>query len=93
MTKKELIIKTLEKLWSTRDMAPDMIALLKNTEVSDDTINNLTTIIATAIKKIKNQQIKQSLTQWLDVLHRIQKMEHNTQISDEKLDELLTQID
>lgn len=70
-----------------------MIALLKNTEVSDDTINNLTTIIATAIKKIKNQQIKQSLTQWLDVLHRIQKMEHNTQISDEKLDELLTQID
>lgn len=53
MTKKELIIKILEKLRSTRDIADGIIALIQNTQVDEEAIDGLIKIISQSIKTIK----------------------------------------
>ena len=93
MDKKALVIKVLEKLSSTRDLADGIIALLTNAQVDEQTIDGLISIINKSMHTVQSKQDASILQKSLDVLHKIQDMQTNDGASDAELQAILDRID
>jgi hypothetical protein len=90
--KKILLIQVLKKLESHWDLAPGILALIQSSYVDEKVIDGVLTIISKSIKSIKKQEQKQKIQKWLEKIQQIKDMESNDQISEEKLDQLLSDI-
>ena len=86
MDKKALVIKVLEKLSPTRDLADGIIALLTNAQVDEQTIDGLISIINKSIHTVQSKQDA-------SILHKIQDMQANDGTSDAELQAILDRID
>ena len=93
MDKKALVIKVLEKLASTWDLADGIIALLTNAHVDEQTIDGLIHIINKSLHTVQSKQSAAVLQKSLDVLHKIQDMQANDGTSDAELQAILDRID
>ncbi len=93
MDKKALVIKVLDKLSATRDLADGIIALLTNTQVDEQTIDWLIHIINKSMHTVQSQQNASALQKSLDALHKIQDMQANDWTSDAELQAILDTID
>ena len=91
--RKDLIIKVLEKLQWHRDMAQDLLIIVKSSYCTDKLLDSLINLISKSIKYIKGDNEKQLLEKSLQQIRKIQQMEENEKISDEDLDNLLDSID
>lgn len=90
--KKELVIKVLEKMLWYRDMAQDLLVIVKSSLCSDELLNSLINIINKAIKTVKKDDEKMVLEKSLLQIQKIKEMEEGSKISDEDLDSLLDGI-
>lgn len=90
--KKELVIKVLEKLEWYREMAPDLLVIVKSSYCTDEILNSLINMLNKAIKTIKKDDDKKILEKSLQQIQKIRHMEENEKMSDEDLDALLHDI-
>lgn len=91
--KKGLVIKVLEKLDWYREMAPDLLVIVKSSYCTDEILNSLINMLNKAIKTIKKDDEKIILEKSLQQIQKIKQMEENEKISDEDLDALLDDVD
>lgn len=91
--KKELVIRVLEKLEWYREMAPDLLVIVKSSYCTDEIVNSLINMLNKAIKTVKKDSEKKILEKSLQQIQKIRQMEKNEKISDEDLDALLDDID
>ena len=91
--RKELIIKVLEKMQWHRDIAQDLLVIVKSSYCTDEILDSLINLISKSIKSTKADSEKILLEKSLQQIKRIQKMEENTKISDKDMDALLDDID
>ncbi|MEI6118487.1 MAG: hypothetical protein WCP92_04575 [bacterium] len=90
--KKKLLIKVLEKLQPQWNLAEGILALVKSSYADDKAIDGIVHIISNSIKRVKNTQEKNMLTEGLEKIKKIQRLENNETISDKELDKLLADI-
>ena len=91
--KKELVIKVLEKLQWHRDMAQDLLVIVKSSYCSDEILNSIIIEVNKAIKTVKENDDKLLLEKSLQLLKKIQILEKNIKISGEDLDKILDDIE
>ena len=91
--KKELVIRVLEKLEWYREMAPDLLAIVKSSYCTDEILNSLINMLKKAIKTIKKDDDKKILEKSLQQIQKIKQMEENEKMSDEDLDAILDSIE
>ena len=91
--KKELVIKVLEKLQWHRDMAQDLLVIVKSSYCSDEILNSIIIEVNKAIKTVKENDDKLLLEKSLQLLKKIQILEKNIKISGEDLDKFLDDIE
>ncbi len=91
--KKELVIKVLERLQWHRDMARDLLVIVKSSYCSDEILNSITIEVNKAIKTVKENDDKLLLEKSLQLLKKIQILEKNIKISGEDLDKILDDIE
>lgn len=90
--KKELVIRVLEKLEWYREIAPDLLVIVKSSYCTDEILNSLINMLNKAIKTIKKDDDKKILEKSLQQIQKIRHMEENEKMSDEDLDALLHDI-
>ena len=91
-TKKELVIKVLEKLQWHRSMAEWILVLIKSTELNDEIIDWIIGIIRDAVKStIKNKE-KEKLEKTIKKLEKIKEIEESEKMTDGELDDMLKDI-
>lgn len=90
--KKELVIRVLEKLEWYREMAPDLLVIVKSSYCTDEILNSLINMLNKAIQTIKKDDDKKILEKSLQQIQKIRHMEENEKMSDEDLDALLHDI-
>lgn len=88
-TKKELVIKVLEKLQWHRDMADWILALIKIVDLDDETIEWIIEIIWDAVKSTSKNKEKEKLEKIMEKLEKIKQMEEPEKMADDELDNLL----
>ena len=91
--KKELVIKVLERLQWHRDMARDLLVIVKSSYCSDEILNSIIIEVNKAIKTVKENDDKLLLEKSLQLLKKIQILEKNIKISGEDLDKFLDDIE
>ena len=91
--KKELVTKVLEKLEWYREMAPDLLVIVKSSYCTDELLNSLINMLNKSIKTVKKTDEKKILEKSLQQIQKIKQMEENEKISDEDLDALLDDVD
>lgn len=90
--KKELLIKVVTKLQPHWDMADGILALLKSSYITQETIDGLIKAISVWIKNSKSDINKNVLIKWLEKVQKIKELEKTEDISEEELDKLLENI-
>lgn len=90
--KKELLIQVVKKLESDWDLAPGILALVQSSYVDEKTIDWVLSILSKSIQSIKKQEQKKKIQKWLEKIQRIKSMESNDKISEDQLNELLSDI-
>lgn len=90
MTKKEYLIKILEKLRAYRSLADEILALLEETELDEDIIDWIIKLIEDEVKKQKTEKSKQKFTLVKEIIKKIKEQEKNEKI--ENIDDILNQI-
>lgn len=91
--KKELVIKVLEKIEWYREIAPDLLVIVKSSYCTDEILNSLINMLNKSIKTVKKDDEKRILEKSLQQIQKIKQMEENDKMSDEDLDALLDDID
>jgi hypothetical protein len=93
MTKKEYIITLLSKLSSQWLYADGLRLVVEQTHIQDSVIDGIYDLLSKSLQEVSDNKKKESLTQSLTVLQKIQQLEHDENIHrDEELDTLLSQI-
>ncbi len=93
MTKKEYIITLLSKLSGQWAYADGLKLVVEQTDVQDSVIDGIYALLSQSLKEVSDNNKRDSLTQSLTVLQKIQQLEHDENIHrDEELDALLNQI-
>lgn len=90
MTKKEYLIKILEKLRAYRSLADGILALLEETELDENIIDWIIKLIEDEVKKQKTERSKQKFTLVKETIKKIKEQEKNEEI--ENIDDILNQI-
>lgn len=90
MTKKEYLIKILEKLREYRSLADGILALLEETELDENIIDWIIKLIEDEVKKQTTEKSKQTFTLVKETIQKIKKQEENEEI--ENIDDILNQI-
>lgn len=91
--KKELVIRVLEKLQWHREMAPDLLVIVKSSYCTDEILDSLINMMNRAIKTVKKINEKAILEKSLSKIQYIRHMEEIEKMCDEDLDALLADID
>lgn len=93
MTKKEYIITLLSKLSGQWLYADGLKLVVEQTNIQDSVIDGIYDLLSKSLQEVSDNKKKESLTQSLTVLQKIQQLEHDENIHrDEELDTLLSQI-
>jgi hypothetical protein len=93
MTKKEYIITLLSKLSGQWAYADGLKLVVEQTNIQDSVIDGIYDLLSQSLQEVSDTKKKESLTQSLTVLQKIQQLEHDENIHrDEELDTLLNQI-
>lgn len=93
MTKKEYILKVLDTLIGYRPLARGLKILMDGNALDDKTIDSLVDIFAKTIDESKDSEAKEKLQKSKDILEKIQKIEREQHLRDQKsLNELDTMI-
>lgn len=90
--KKELLIQIVTNLQPHWEMADGILALLKSSYITQETIDGLIKTINTGIKNSKNKLSKSKLEKWLEKIQKIKEVERSEDLSEEELDQLLEDI-
>ncbi len=90
MTKKEYLIKILEKLKEYRSLADGILALLEETELDDNIIDWIIKLIENEVKKQTTEKSKQKFTLIKEKIKKIKGQEENEKIKN--IDDILEQI-
>lgn len=90
MTKKEYLIKILEKLKEYRSLADGILALLEETELDDNIIDWIIKLIENEVKKQTTEKSKQKFTLIKETIKKIKGQEENEKIKN--IDDILEQI-
>lgn len=90
MTKKEYLVKILEKLESVWDAASALKTVVKEWALWDDVIDVLITAVESGIHSVKSEVARIKMKKWLDSLERMKQMEKQSSLQDEKE---LTELD
>ncbi len=93
MTKKDYILELLTKLSWQWAYADGLKLVVQQTDVQDSVVDGIYDLLAQSLQEVSDTKKKESLTQSLTVLQKIQQLEHDENIHrDEELDTLLNQI-
>lgn len=90
--KKALIIKAIEKLQWSRELADGILALLETATIEEETIDLLIKIIVQSIKTVESETQKSALEKSLEQLHKIQAVESTQKESDAQIEHILDTI-
>lgn len=90
--KKKLLIMVLKKLQPQWNLAEGILALVESSYIDEKTIDGLIHIISHSIVTAKTKQEKNVLTQWLEKIKKIKRLENDEKMSDKELDNLLADI-
>lgn len=86
MTKKEYVMKALYFLEEYWNLAPGLIKMMENNEISDEWIVWLYDIISKAVNEVTDEKLKEKLSVSMKYIQKIQKIEEKQ--SQEEMDEL-----
>jgi hypothetical protein len=96
MNKKEFILKILDIVQESRDMAPGLKILLENNALDDATIDTLVWVFREAAANTENAQTKQALEKsanMLEDIHEKEAAEHQKDLADlAELEEMFKNI-
>ena len=92
MTKKEYVIKLLTSIKETRLPAEGLLLLIEREELDNGLIDTLSVVFQNAVQKMRQEQTMNKLTQSLEVLEKIKRLEGEQKESDAELDALLANI-
>lgn len=84
--KKQLLIMVLERLKWYRNMAENLIILLRSSYCTEDLINSIIKKINAAIKATKKVEDKNALRKWIEAIQKIKQREEHEEMPDEELD-------
>lgn len=84
MTKKEYLLKILDKLEPIRDLAPGLKVMVEEWGLWDDIIDTLIEAVESGIHSTKSEVTKAKMKKWLDALERMKQMEKQSALQDEK---------
>jgi hypothetical protein len=90
MTKKEYLIKILEKLREYRSLADGILALLEETELDENIIDWIIKLIENEVKKQKTEKSKQRFVLAKETIKKLQEQESLE--DDDNIDDILNQI-
>lgn len=85
--KKQLIIKVLQRLKWYRNMAENLIILLRSSYCTDELIESIINKINSAIKTIKSDSDKNALKKWLAAIQKIRQREETEEMTEEEIEE------
>ena len=93
MTKKDYLIKVLEKIWDARPLGKILLVLWKNWELDDDIIDSLIWFMEEELTKTKDKVKKAKIREWIEYMKKMKEMEAKENAENEsrllELEELL----
>ena len=93
MSKKEALIKVLQKIEPYRDFSSGIIALLETVAVDENIINGLLNILNDALKKTKQETGKKKLIQAEQAIRKIKEKEYEEEYgADQELERMISKI-
>lgn len=75
MTKKDYLLKVLEKIWDARPLWKALLVLWKNWELDDGTINSLIWFMEEELEKTKDEVKKAKIKEWIVYMKEMKEME------------------
>ncbi len=97
MEKRDFVIKILDAIKNSRDMAPGLKILVENNALDDKTIDTLVWLFREAAANTENIQAKQALEKWaslIENLHEKESIEHKQDLADlAELEEMFKNIE
>ncbi len=97
MGKKDFVLKILDAIKNSWDMAPGLKILVENNALDDRTIDTLVWVFRQAAANTQNVQAKQALEKWasmIEDLHQKEEVEHEHDLADlAELEEMFKNID
>ena len=88
MTKKDYLIKVLEKIWEDRPLWKVLLVLWKNWELDDNIIDSLIWFMEEELEKTKDEVKKTKIKEWIAYMKKMkemeakEKMENNARLSE-----------
>lgn len=88
MTKKDYLIKVLEKIWDARPLWQALLVLWKNWELDDNTIDSLIWFMEEELEKTQDEVKKIKIREWIAHMKKMkemeakEKMENNMRLSE-----------
>ncbi len=86
--KRELILAVLESLFWYWDLAEWIHALVSSQFVTHELLDSLTQILSDAIESVKDEEVKNKMQKWLEMIAKIREIEAQERAEDLKLAEL-----
>lgn len=91
--KKKLVIKVLERLLWHRDIAQDLLVIIKSSYCTEEILDSLINLVSKAVKTVKWDEDKKLLEKSIQQIKKIQQMKENEKMLDEDLDKSLDFIE
>ena len=91
--KKKLVIKVLERLLWHRDIAQDLLVIIKSSYCTEEILDSLINLVSKAVKTEKWDEDKKLLEKSIQQIKKIQQMKENEKMLDEDLDKSLDFIE
>jgi hypothetical protein len=86
--KRELILSVLESFFWYWDLAPWIHALVSSQFVTPELLDGLIQIMNDALKTVQNDEFRQKIQKWLELIEHIKQIESQERAEDLKLAEL-----
>lgn len=94
MTKKDYLIKVLEKIWGDRPLWKVLLVLWKDWELDDSTIDSIVSFMEEELQKTKDITKKKKIREWIEYMKRMKEMEEKEKLENEqRLSEIEDLID
>lgn len=84
MSKNEMLLKILEKIWDAWPLWKILLVLWKNWELWDDIIDWLIEIMEEALSKVDDSQQKNKIEKWIQALKKMKEQEEKERAKDDK---------
>lgn len=84
MTKKDYLIKVLERIWDARPLWKVLLVLWKNWELSDEIIDSLIWFMEEELEKTKDLVKQKKIREWIEFFRRMKDMEEKEKMEDER---------